>query len=145
MNSGLSEDFPSGKEIDIFVDEKNPHESLMIKGWDGVWIEFFVVLWFISVPLVILFVFLSLWKISFHLQSSENKQEALLNPKKSGLWNANFMSFLGAIKKSQEDVYEGETKTLKFQIDGIEVEKNCLLYTSPSPRDATLSRMPSSA
>ena len=24
-------------------------------------------------------------------------------------------------------------------------EKGCLLYTSPSPRDATLSRMPSSA
>ena len=24
-------------------------------------------------------------------------------------------------------------------------ENNCLLYTSPSPRDATLSRMPSSA
>ena len=26
-----------------------------------------------------------------------------------------------------------------------EVEETCLLYTSPSPRDATLSRMPSSA
>ena len=26
-----------------------------------------------------------------------------------------------------------------------EEEKSCLLYTSPSPRDATLSRMPSSA
>ena len=25
------------------------------------------------------------------------------------------------------------------------MENNCLLYTSPSPRDATLSRMPSSA
>ena len=25
------------------------------------------------------------------------------------------------------------------------IEKACLLYTSPSPRDATLSRMPSSA
>ena len=25
------------------------------------------------------------------------------------------------------------------------VDKDCLLYTSPSPRDATLSRMPSSA
>ena len=25
------------------------------------------------------------------------------------------------------------------------IAKNCLLYTSPSPRDATLSRMPSSA
>ena len=27
----------------------------------------------------------------------------------------------------------------------MEVEEDCLLYTSPSPRDATLSRMPSSA
>ena len=27
----------------------------------------------------------------------------------------------------------------------IPVEKTCLLYTSPNPRDATLSRMPSSA
>ena len=27
----------------------------------------------------------------------------------------------------------------------ITLEKTCLLYTSPSPRDATLSRMPSSA
>ena len=27
----------------------------------------------------------------------------------------------------------------------IEIPKDCLLYTSPSPRDATLSRMPSSA
>ena len=31
--------------------------------------------------------------------------------------------------------------------DPVEIAKryNCLLYTSPSPRDATLSRMPSSA
>ena len=28
---------------------------------------------------------------------------------------------------------------------GVERLQNCLLYTSPSPRDATLSRMPSSA
>ena len=30
------------------------------------------------------------------------------------------------------------------QVDN-ELRKGCLLYTSPSPRDATLSRMPSSA
>ena len=29
--------------------------------------------------------------------------------------------------------------------DHLEAHLNCLLYTSPSPRDATLSRMPSSA
>ena len=30
----------------------------------------------------------------------------------------------------------------KYELD---IDKFCLLYTSPSPRDATLSRMPSSA
>ena len=30
-------------------------------------------------------------------------------------------------------------------VEGFEIYGNCLLYTSPSPRDATLSRMPSSA
>ena len=30
-------------------------------------------------------------------------------------------------------------------VKGLVQEKDCLLYTSPSPRDATLSRMPSSA
>ena len=29
--------------------------------------------------------------------------------------------------------------------DGLSLIEDCLLYTSPSPRDATLSRMPSSA
>ena len=29
--------------------------------------------------------------------------------------------------------------------DAYQMIKDCLLYTSPSPRDATLSRMPSSA
>ena len=33
----------------------------------------------------------------------------------------------------------------KFETSGVGVTITCLLYTSPSPRDATLSRMPSSA
>ena len=37
---------------------------------------------------------------------------------------------------------EGE---LGFATDTRELYIGCLLYTSPSPRDATLSRMPSSA
>ena len=32
-----------------------------------------------------------------------------------------------------------------FFADGGSYDPSCLLYTSPSPRDATLSRMPSSA
>ena len=33
----------------------------------------------------------------------------------------------------------------EHKITNIAVIENCLLYTSPSPRDATLARMPSSA
>ena len=44
----------------------------------------------------------------------------------------------------------GKTTTLRMlagleDITGGEITIGCLLYTSPSPRDATLSRMPSSA
>ena len=37
------------------------------------------------------------------------------------------------------------TNTGRKVVGGIGAYKACLLYTSPSPRDATLSRMPSSA
>ena len=42
--------------------------------------------------------------------------------------------------KKMADAYEGK------QAPQVELQdQSCLLYTSPSPRDATLSRMPSSA
>ena len=40
---------------------------------------------------------------------------------------------------------EAIEKQLKGLGHTIKYDKGCLLYTSPSPRDATLSRMPSSA
>ena len=40
---------------------------------------------------------------------------------------------------------EKEIQKLKSKLEAREANKPCLLYTSPSPRDATLSRMPSSA
>ena len=41
----------------------------------------------------------------------------------------------------------GARKTVPAYFEGgqIPLYRSCLLYTSPSPRDATLSRMPSSA
>ena len=40
---------------------------------------------------------------------------------------------------------DGEKKASKMVFIGIDLPKDCLLYTSPSPRDRTRSRMPSSA
>ena len=58
----------------------------------------------------------------------------------------------GGIVNNQISKYnQGGTvnnQTLKYNQGGIinnQILKYCLLYTSPSPRDATLSRMPSSA
>ena len=49
--------------------------------------------------------------------------------------------------KGKKFYCEVEVKTVwhgtKFHFDSLHIP--CLLYTSPSPRDATLSRMPSSA
>ena len=44
-----------------------------------------------------------------------------------------------------ERVIAGLPGCCKFSTHGISANLSCLLYTSPSPRDATLSRMPSSA
>ena len=40
---------------------------------------------------------------------------------------------------------EWQLKIIQRHWDSLDDYLNCLLYTSPSPRDATLSRMPSSA
>ena len=66
-------------------------------------------------------------------------------------------------KKEMSDMTESEISYRKFlknlgvtthkeieelvnkKIENGELQNNCLLYTSPSPRDNTLSRMPSSA
>ena len=58
---------------------------------------------------------------------------------------------MDALKKAQkegaitEDDLKRNEKEVQKITDDFTKQINCLLYTSPSPRDATLSRMPSSA
>ena len=44
-----------------------------------------------------------------------------------------------------QDIDERRLKTSNLVAEKVAKSIGCLLYTSPSPRDATLSRMPSSA
>ena len=50
-------------------------------------------------------------------------------------------------KKNKKNLLPEHLAILETALDFLSNNKNlsCLLYTSPSPRDATLSRMPSSA
>ena len=51
-------------------------------------------------------------------------------------------SWMRALRNRMDEVDERIAKGTRFSNNSAEI---CLLYTSPSPRDATLSRMPSSA
>ena len=59
----------------------------------------------------------------------------------SALFNVDINNYNGPL-----DVLLDLAKAQKVDLEEISITKlACLLYTSPSPRDATLSRMPSSA
>ena len=55
-------------------------------------------------------------------------------------YKPNFVNYM-----FREDMISDGIENCVQYIHNFEPEKSCLLYTSPSPRDATLSRMPSSA
>ena len=56
----------------------------------------------------------------------------------------NGLGWQGKVKSPTYTIYE-EYQVKDFLCKHIDLYRICLLYTSPSPRDATLSRMPSSA
>ena len=58
---------------------------------------------------------------------------------------ANRLRHASSVIKEQEDVAAKARSLLEDAASRKEPPSFCLLYTSPSPRDATLSRMPSSA
>ena len=69
-----------------------------------------------------------------HLTSNNQSQIALTLPKGIAPGRYVAVNQLGEVKSITVDVVQAGKST-----------DDCLLYTSPSPRDATLSRMPSSA
>ena len=46
---------------------------------------------------------------------------------------------------SKDNIANFEAQKAQLEARNLETKKDCLLYTSPSPRDRTRSRMPSSA
>ena len=62
-----------------------------------------------------------------------------INPDRIGLTKKVTVGISGDAKLVAEQIFE------KLSSNAGDTDRHCLLYTSPSPRDATLSRMPSSA
>ena len=63
--------------------------------------------------------------------------------------NESINEYEGVLYVNVESYSQSGTSTDGYSaniiVNGDTIPLNCLLYTSPSPRDATLSRMPSSA
>ena len=93
--------------------------------------------------------------ISLDALDKDHLREIVLNPKYSQLLtellqvNPEHQSAGSRSNDDTEDTSEPESNvadpTSRDKTLGGSVANPCLLYTSPSPRDATLSRMPSSA
>ena len=53
--------------------------------------------------------------------------------------------YIGKLRQLDDIGFEFDSLRQSFNLKRDDIFYSCLLYTSPSPRDATLSRMPSSA
>ena len=85
-------------------------------------------------------------KVQAEIREKKNETlltESLLNSTIEDLRLSNLK-----IRKLRREQLDAKAKEIQFrekQLEQITSSMTCLLYTSPSPRDATLSRMPSSA
>ena len=104
--------------------------------------------------LIAIYAFISLFlpKSLDHFFALFGMLRPLNTPGTDGLSNAVSLIGHGLLHGSWSHVLMNSGMIIVFgiaTIRGIKMKsqgfKNCLLYTSPSPRDATLSRMPSSA
>ena len=78
LPAGNVDKYPTGKTLMVFVDPQDPFDSVMLQGWEGIWVsEVVQILWYLTYLPLALCLFLITWKISFLLQSSENKQKAI--------------------------------------------------------------------
>ena len=105
-------------------------------------------------------------KQNTQLKNEIDSREKDLNQKKSELenvkllvddkkdkgdtWQKEKLELQREIEKWKVKTEEAEEKRIAFMMEhreksDLNQKRDCLLYTSPSPRDATLSRMPSSA
>ena len=73
--------------------------------------------------------------------------EATPNPDSLKFLSEKKISSIGAEEFQKKNIDKINNKFIKdlLNFEGVELVMLCLLYTSPSPRDGLLSRMPSSA
>ncbi|MCP2503641.1 MAG: DUF3592 domain-containing protein, partial [Candidatus Thalassarchaeaceae archaeon] len=77
MDSGHADEYPTGMIFSVFVDPQEPNESLMVKGWSGVWIEVLDAISIFAIGFIVLSIFILVLKITYLFQPSTNKQKAI--------------------------------------------------------------------
>ena len=90
---------------------------------------------FLKIVIIFLFIF-----IFFNLRNflKFNRNQKVLNAKKLTTFNKkNLYNWMNLTKKERYNLSKQDSVNY--------MDRSCLLYTSPSPRDNTTSRMPSSA
>ena len=119
-------DHNTSEQYYFMVDEKNPTPKLIMKREKGILYT------------------VSSWDGKFYNHTNKDAEDFKIDISHS-LTNQEWKTFIGP----RDEVLIGGLTFLKDWIIRSEtsnaLDKFCLLYTSPSPRDGLLSRMPSSA
>ena len=100
LPAGNVDKYPTGKTLMVFVDPQDPWDSVMLQGWEGIWVsEVVQILWFLTYLPIGLCLFLITWKVSFLLQSSENKKKAIESKEKYPEFMEIYRAQMSKVKK----------------------------------------------
>ena len=91
------------------------------------------------------FASLTLGQTSDKVKKSDALNNALNNPNADGIIGKDTTYGLRLGKQNDQGRYYATYDNVSGTHNGIKLRQDCLLYTSPSPRDRQKSRMPSSA
>ena len=110
---------PKGSEVTAYYNPENPDQAVLMKGFSGVLPVIIMLLGIMSLAFAAIVIFLTVWKILFHIQPKQNRQKA----------EKQYEDDIDDEREEREqrlklriarktESFQGQSKTLSVQIDG---------------------------
>ena len=119
FSTSLVDEYPYGSETTAYYNSEDPNQAVLIKGFSGVLPVIIMLLGIMSLAFAAIVIFLTVWKILFHIQPKQNRQKA----------EKQYEDDIDDEREEREqrlklriarktESFQGQSKTLSVQIDG---------------------------